>query len=339
MHIKIVGAAALVSAGLLFGASACGSGSSGKGANGLTEVQVMEFPGQSYRVPIQIAEEQGYFKDEGIKFKSIPQPNNLQGMQAMQSTHSQVGVLSTATLTQGWQESKYGQAFCGNIDRLQTTLVALPDSTLPSVQDGASPEEALKALSGKKIGVQTPVGSGLQILFAAALEKAGVKNVQYVNIGGGNNITIGALKSHSIDVAQANPPGTQQMVSNKDVKELLYMPDASPIYAETYGSMFVAPTDWLKAHPDAADGFCSAIKKSLDYMRDKSNEKDVLSVIEKETGTTPDVAKEILPTFENYSVDLGTDKLQKTFDLFTQLGINKPEPKLTTDALVYQTGK
>jgi NitT/TauT family transport system substrate-binding protein len=91
-------------------------------------------------------------------------------------------------------------------------------SDLPSTSQGATWQQVMKSLDGKTIRIQTPVGSGLQLIFAEALREAGVTNVTYVNLGGGNDVTLAALNNGSVDVAQVNPTGTQRVQADNSAK-------------------------------------------------------------------------------------------------------------------------
>jgi len=337
------------SAGLVLALAACGGGdseepaatSSGSDSGGGAEVEkpnvtIMMFPGQSYRVPVAVAEQEGYLDDAGITLTKVDQPNNLQGMQGLQATGADIGVVSTPTLVQGVQAGSQGAFFCGGIDVLQTTLMAPPDSDLPSTEDGADWEEVLQSLEGKNVGIQTPVGSGLQLIFAEALKEAGVENVNYVNIGAGFTVLQGALESGSVDVVQANPPGTQSLIAADAAKPLIYMADGPSAYADYYGSAFVAPTSFIEDSPNTARAFCDAMGQALEFIKDPANEDAVVEIIASETGVEPGVAKEVVPTFEDFSTELDPDRLQTTFDAYVDLGLAKPQPEPTVDSLVME---
>ncbi|MGI5159150.1 ABC transporter substrate-binding protein [Microbispora sp. CA-102843] len=217
MRVQNKSRIALTSAALLVAAATVACGGDGSTASGSPEtttaggtqtLRVMMFPAQAYRLPVVIAEKQGMFNKRNIKIEILEQPANLQGMQGLAATESDIGQVSTTTLVQGWQAGNKGAFFCGGINVIQTTLMAPADSTLPSTQEGATWQEVLQALKGKKIGIQTPVGSGVQLLFAAALKEAGVEDVTYVNLGGGSSAAVAALGNKSVDVAQVSPTGT-----------------------------------------------------------------------------------------------------------------------------------
>jgi NitT/TauT family transport system substrate-binding protein len=324
------------------GLAACGSDDSGDSGDsgssgGLTDVTVMAFPGQSYRLPFLAADQEGFFKNHGISFKFIDQPSNITGTQGMAATKAQVGFLSTTTQVQGAQAGQTYPFFCGGIDVLQTTLIADTDSDLPSTSDGATWQEVLQALKGKKIGIQTPVGSGLQILFAAALEEAGVSSddVTFVNLGGVPTTVQAALQKGSVDVAQINPPGTQLLQTQGYGKPLIYMADGPDVYKNYFGSGPVLDPAWLKDNPDVAKEFCAAFQEGLAWVQDPANADDAAAILSKDTAIPEDVAKLVVTdTFGDFIPELDNDTMQATFDGYVDLGIAKPDPAPTTDDLV-----
>ena len=329
----IIAVAALVAACSSSKSKSAPNSTGGGGAssgNSLQSVQVMMFPGQGYRLPVLIADKQGFFAKNGIKISIVAQPNNLQGAQAMVATKSDVGQLSTPTLAQGVENHSPVAFFCGGIKYLQTSLVAKNGSSLTP----GSGIDVLKQLNGKRIGVQTPVGSGLQLLFAAALKSVGVTNVTYVNVGGGNNITLAALNKGSVDVAQVNPPGLQAITVGKSAKVLTYLPAAGgPDAYQLYGSAWTGQTSWLKDHPQTAKGFCTAIGQALDYI--KSNSTAAAQVLADDTKAPLPVAEEVVNTvYADYSTDLPKDTLTKTFQFYQQIGITKTDMSTQYDSLV-----
>ena len=317
--------------------SACGSSDSGSNtsADGTQTVKVMMFPGQAYRLEPLVAQEKGMLADHGIKMEITEQPATLQGIQGLLATKSDVGQVTVGTLGQGVQAGNDAQFFCGGIDVIQTTLIAPPDSDLPSTDDGATWQEVLQSLKGKKIGIQTPVGSGLQLIFAAALKEAGVTDVTYVNLGGAPTGTIAALQKGAVDVAQANPPTTQFFAQSGQVKPLLYMPDGPTVYKDYYGSGWVAPTKWLEDNPDLAKNFCAAMSEALTFIKDPANKDAASKIFQQDTkqdAATSDAVVE--QAFEDFSTDLDKSGLEKTFSAYVDLGIFKKSPALSYSDLV-----
>jgi ABC-type nitrate/sulfonate/bicarbonate transport system substrate-binding protein len=320
------------------GAAACGdskaAGTPSEGKQGGT-LKVMMFPGQAYRLPVLVARDRGLFKKRGITLEITEQPTNLQGMQGLQATGSDIGQVSVATLGQGYQAGTKGKYFCGGLNTIQTTLMAPNGSDLPSTADGASWQEVLKALKGKKIGIQTPVGSGVQLLFAAALKEAGVTDVTYVNIGTDPATVVAALGNRSVDVAQIAPTGTQYMQDRKAGKPLVYLPDGPSTYKDLYGSAWVAPDRFLKQRPDAAKAFCDVMGEALDLIKDPANSTANAAILAKDTGISEKVAKLVVDqTYDDHSTELDRNRLTTTFERYVELGILKADPKPSYDTLV-----
>lgn len=334
-HIALAGFGLLVAA-----VAACGGGddaaqtaSAGDGAEGT--VKVMMFPAQAYRLPVLVGQERGLFEKHGLKLEIAEQPTNLQGMQGLEATKSDIGQVSVSTLAQGYQAGTKGAYFCGGLDVIQTTLMAAPDSKLPSTDGGASWQEALKALEGKKIGIQTPVGSGVQLLFASALKEAGVTDVTYVNIGTAPSAVVAALGNGSVDAAQISPTGTQFMLDAGSGKPLVYLPDGPDAYKELYGSGWVAPRKFLEERPEAAKAFCDVMGEALKFIRDPANTEASASILAKDAGVAPEVAKLVVEqTYDDHSTELDKARLDKTFDTYVDLGILKAEPEPSFDTLV-----
>lgn len=329
-----------LSAGLLATSlAACGTSGNGEGGDapddGLTTVTAMMYPGQGYRLPIVLAEEAGIFAKHGIKLKAVDQPNNLTGTQSMAATKADVGHMVPATVVQGWQAGDDFPLFCGGITVLQTTLIANTESDLPATSEGASWQEVLKALEGKKVGVQTPVGSALQLLFAEALSEAGVEDVTYVNLGGAPTAVQAALGNGSVDVAAITPPATQILDAAQFGKPLIYMSEGPETYQKTYGSGLIAPRAWLESEPELARAFCDAQTEALEYIADHANKEEAARILAKDSALTPEVAERVVENvYSDYSTELDEDTINSTLKTYLELGIAKPEPKPTFDSIV-----
>lgn len=319
------------------GLAACGSDDSGSGSGSGDTLTLMAYPGQSYRLPFLVADQEGFFEDRGISMEFVDQPNNLTGTQGMAATRANFGFLSTTTLVQGFQAGQTYPFFCGGIDVLQTTLIADTDSDLPSTEEGASWEEVIQSLEGKKIGIQTPVGSGLQILFAAALEEAGVSedDVTFVNLGGTPTTVQAALSEGSVDVAQINPPGTQLLESQGYGKPLIYMPEGPSVYADNFGSGLVVDPAWFDGNAEAAGEFCDAYQEAVEWIQDEGNAEAAAAMLAEDSGVSEDAAALVVAdTFGDFVPEMDDATMQSTFDQFVDLGIAQSEPSPTTDELV-----
>src|SRR6266545_2865133 len=86
------------------------------------KLTVMMFPGQAYRLPALVAQEQGFFAKHGIEIEIIAQPGNVSGIQGLEATGADVGYFSITTLAQAVQAGSKVAFFCGNQDIVETSL-------------------------------------------------------------------------------------------------------------------------------------------------------------------------------------------------------------------------
>ena len=296
----------------------------------------MTFPGVAYRLPVIVAEKQGYFESAGIKITEIAQPNNLPGVQAMHSTNSNIGQFAVATASQAAEAGQDVKLFCGFIPEVQSTIVANKDADLPSTADGATWQEVMQALAGKKFGVQVPVGAGFQLLTAAAFAEAGVTDLTYVNVGGSNTTTGPALDNGDVDAAIASPPGTQFLTEGAGKqKKLLYLPDGPTAYKDWYGAAWGAPSEWITSNPAAATGFCKAVQQGIDWVNDPANAAEAEQLLSEDTGVPADIAKSVVATeYKPYSTALPKAKMETTLKGYVGAGILKGDPPVTYETLV-----
>lgn len=293
------------------------------------------FPGQGYRIPALLAEQEGFFAERGIEIEVVDQPGNVTGTQGLAATDSQVGYIAVSTLAQGWQAGEPCAYFCGGIDVIETSLFAPPGSDLPAMSEGASADEVLEALNGTTIGIQTPLGSGLQLFFEAAMEDEGVTGLEFINTGVQLPVVIAALDGGDVDAAQTSPALTQQLEHTGDGKELIYLPDHVEAY-QLYGSGIVGDTEWLEENPETARAYCDAIDEALDFIADESNAGTVEQLISEDIGVDLAVAELVRQrSYPEYSTEIPEDVFNDTVQFYLDLGVLEAEPEPSYEELVF----
>jgi ABC-type nitrate/sulfonate/bicarbonate transport system substrate-binding protein len=325
--------------GVLFGGALVLSGFSTATGGGeeLQTVQAMTFPGQAYRGPILVATDQGFFADRGIQVETVPQPANVSGIQGLEATGSNVGYFSVPTLTQAVQAGTDVVFICGGISVYEPSLMAAADSELPSVDDGATADEvfaALAELDDVKIGVQTPIGSGLQLFSQQAFENHGVEGATYIATGTQGPIILAALDNGDVDVAMVSPTATQQMLVDGTVKRLMYMPAEVP-ELQLYGSGIGALRAWAEENPELARGYCDAIAEATEFILDPANADVVDPILMEDAGISQEVVALVKEeSYPEYSIDIPQDVYNETVQVYIDLGVMEPEPPIDFAATV-----
>jgi ABC-type nitrate/sulfonate/bicarbonate transport system substrate-binding protein len=263
----------------------------------------------------------------------VPQPANLTATQGLDSTGSDVGLITPATLGQAVQAGDDVVMFCGSQNILAVGFLAPSDSEVPTVSDGASAPEVLAAFSGLKVGTQTPIGSGLQLMIASVLEDNGATDMTWINSGVQAPVVDAALANGDVDVAQMSSPTFEQMVIDGRVKEVIWMPDHPDIWS-IYGSAFTSPRDWVEENPELTAEFCAAIDEANAWMVE--NPEEAKAVLVEDSGSTPEAADAVWERIDTYITDIDQEQLDATYDLLRETGVLQPEPEVTFDSTVIQ---
>ena len=297
-------------------------------------VTVMMFPGQAYRLPALVAQEEGFFAARGIEIEIIAQPGNVSGIQGLEATGADLGYFSVTTLAQAVQAGSNVAFFCGNQDIVETSLMVAADADFPSTEDGDSAEDVLAALSGTNLGVQTPIGSGLQLFFAAAMEDAGVTDITYINTGVQLPVVSAALTNGDVDVVQTSPTATQQLIVSGEGKRIIFLPDEVDDY-QLYGSAMGAPRSFLEDTPELAAGYCDAIGEALEWITDPANADAATALLATDTGVTEEVAALVVEeSYSTFGNDIPLDVFDATIERYIELGVLQATPDISSDAIV-----
>ena len=228
---------------------------------------------------VVVAQQQGFFEDQGLQVELQNFGSGLKVVQAVVSGDVQVGGSSIEPVVnasaQGGQLSIIG----GYADRLTVSMVT-PDSI-----------QAAPDLRGENLGIQD-VGAFREVMTRMVLESAGLTpdDVSYRPVD--SNAYISALLSGQISSAILQ---TEQAVEtiNQDPSfhELADLYEVEPDYY--YGTYFVQ-NDWLSDNPDTAASFLTAITQAHRFMYE--NREETVPIVAEATGFDPEVIDEAYET-------------------------------------------
>lgn len=229
--------------------------------------------------PLFVAEENGYFEDEGLTMGERPRlGTGAKVAAALQSGDIDVGA---GVLTDAFNFASQNED--------ATLLGALAteyyvDITVSPEFDGpdsdASLEDRIRALEGKNIGITGP-GSGTEALVTYLFDLVGMDpttDATLVNLGAQATAAVGALQTGRVDaLAFFQPVGEQAEAT--DVGEIYISPargDVPDIAGQLHGALF-ATGQVVEEKPDAVAAFMRAIARAQeDINGDAAEVEDLL---------------------------------------------------------------
>ena len=260
--------------------------------------------------PVHLANELGYFKEEGIEVEEILDDDMPNAMAAMER-----GDIDCYLRTVG--------EYQGLGRRKETQGIIIGTIDLSTGGDGWAADQSIKSvcdLKGKTIAVEPNLPA--RLIMQMALKKdcnLSIKDTTLADIAAADAIGIfsdpkvAAVGTYepvlSQVVAAHKERGAHILVSSKDQKDLIL-------------DIVMAHTGELKANPDKYVKFLRAIYRAVDYFN--ANQEAAIPIIAKHFSITPDDFKATLPNFRYTPLAeakdfIGTvDKEGRVYEIFNE---------------------
>lgn len=159
---------------------------------------VLSFPRGIAWGPVEVAEQLGFYKDEGLDLEfSIAQGSGAVGQQ-LSSGQIKMGALSSPPLTVAFSK----------LDQLRAAYCVHTKGLFSFVTPEGSPIKDLTDLKGKVLGISSPSGGEVPVL-TAALEEAGLvvnQDVRTKAIGHAGPQSLKAIQTGEVDAYAAGFP-------------------------------------------------------------------------------------------------------------------------------------
>lgn len=216
-----------------------------------------------YYLPLTIAEQLGYFKDEGLEVEISDFAGGARALQAV--------VGGSADVVSGAYEhtinlQNKGQMFQAFVLQGRAPQIALgiSNKTLPNYKSVAD-------LRGKRIGVTAP-GSSTNMMANLVLSRAGLKAADVSFIGVGTSAgALAALRSGQID-AISNIDPVMTMLEQKGDVRIVFDTRTLKGTREVFGgampaACLYAPLDFVQKNPNTAQALTHAIVHGLKWLQ------------------------------------------------------------------------
>lgn len=229
--------------------SACGGGESAE-AGGDTEVTVtLPFASCLSWYPLYAAEDQGYFKDEGVSAKFEATDGSGGAVAAVLAGKADAAAAAPTAFLDASANGADLTAYYGFYQDSTFQVVAPADSGITEPAD----------LEGKVLGISAPGGGDVTYAKAMLKAEAGLesgKDYTELAIGDGASAATGLKKG---DVAAYSASFFDEEIIKAGGMELNVIKgaDSAPIV----DNLFVSTSEWAKANKDTVEGFGRAVAK------------------------------------------------------------------------------
>ena len=227
-----------------------------------------------YYLPLTIAEQLGYFKDEGLQVEISDFAGGAKALQAL--------VGGSADVVSGAFEHTINMQAKG-----QVLTVFVLQARAPQIVFGVSTRtmpnyKSIADLKGKKIGVTAP-GSSTNMMASFVLAKGGLKpsDVSYVGVGTAAG-ALSALRSGQIDAISNLDPVISMLQQKNEIKiiaDARTLKDTVTVFGGPMPAASLYTSDaFLKKYPNTSQALANAMVRALKWIQ-KASPEDIVKVV------------------------------------------------------------
>ena len=227
-----------------------------------------------YYLPLTIAEQLGYFKDEGLDVSIVDFAGGAKALQAV--------VGGSADVVSGAFEHTVNMQFKG-----QPMRAFVLQGLAPQIVLGINPKtmagfKSIADLKGKKIGVTAP-GSSTNVMVNFVLAKAGLKpsDVSIIGVGAGNG-AVAAMRSGQIDAMSNLDPVITLLQRSGDLKivtDTRIVSEAEKVFGGPMpAGCLYAPQSFVDKNPGTVQALTNAMVRANKWIQ-KAGPGDIIKAV------------------------------------------------------------
>lgn len=227
-----------------------------------------------YYLPLTVADELGYFRDEGLDLSIVDFAGGSRALQAV--------VGGSADVVSGAFEHTVNMHYKGQPMRAFVLQGAAPQIVLginPKTMPGFT---SIKDLKGRKIGVTAP-GSSTNVMVNFVLAKAGLKpsDVSIVGVGASNG-AVAAMRSGQIDAISNLDPVITLLQRSGDLKivtDTRVMAEAEKVFGGPMpAGCLYCPQKFIDQNPRTTQALANAIVRADKWIQ-QAGPGDIIKVV------------------------------------------------------------
>lgn len=227
-----------------------------------------------YYLPLTVAEQLGYFKDEGLQVEISDFAGGAKALQAMVGGSADVvsGAYEHTINMQAKNQPIVAFVLQGRAPQI---VLAANNKTMPNYKSIAD-------LKGKKIGVTAP-GSSTSIMASFVLAKAGLKptDVSFIGVGAAAG-ALSAIRSGQIDAIANLDPVIAMLEQKNEIKTIAdtrTLKDTNDVFGGPMpAATLYAPEAFIKKYPNTTQALTNAMVRALKWIQ-KAGPSDIIKAV------------------------------------------------------------
>ncbi len=227
-----------------------------------------------YYLPLTVAEQLGYFKDEGLQVEISDFAGGAKALQAMVGGSADVvsGAYEHTINMQAKNQPIVAFVLQGRAPQI---VLAVSNKTMPNYKSVAD-------LKGKKIGVTAP-GSSTSIMASFVLAKAGLKptDVSFIGVGASAG-ALSALRSGQIDAIANLDPVISMLEQKNEIKTVAdtrTLKDTNTVFGGPMpAATLYAPEAFIKKYPNTTQALTNAMVRALKWIQ-QAGPSDIIKAV------------------------------------------------------------
>ena len=227
-----------------------------------------------YYLPLTVAEQLGYFKDEGLQVEISDFAGGAKALQAMVGGSADVvsGAYEHTINMQAKNQSIVAFVLQGRAPQI---VFSVNNKTMPNYKTIAD-------LKGKKIGVTAP-GSSTSVMASFVLAKAGLKptDVSFIGVGAAAG-ALSAIRSGQIDaIANLDPviAMLEQKGEIKTIADTRTLKDTNEVFGGPMpAATLYAPEAFINKYPNTTQALTNAMVRALKWIQ-KAGPSDIIKAV------------------------------------------------------------
>lgn len=215
-------------------------------------------------LPAKLAEQLGYFKEQGIEVELLSEPAGVQAENAMLAGEVQAVV--------GFYDHSIDLQSKGKFVESIVQFSQAPGEVELVSSKAADQVKSPADFKGKHLGV-TGLGSSTSFLTTYLALKNGLKAGEFVLVPVGAGSTfIAAIQQGKIEAGMTTEPTVSRLLKTSEAKVLVDLRSPEKTSAALGGpypaACLYAQTSWVEKHKDAVQKLANALVKTLNYIHD-----------------------------------------------------------------------